>query len=638
MEYPTSDKYEATDPSLTESQVELASDIGSNGSIGVCLEAELSSPTMEGLLCSEVACDAEEEKAQLAQLETIRVAAESEAEIRATEKRRLNAAIKTLSQVATEQIDRMDEAKARLAVLEQIRLHAETKVYERAEREIRLEAEIEALRQTEAAQLKRIEEAEVEARRLTEEQTRVNAAAETRRRAAAEVLQQVEHASRRLAEEEEQRLEHLEAIRAKAEAAAQKRAEKERMLNSQLLAFSEAAAEQIKRIEKAEADLRQAEQALLQFEENARARSEQVANRLAELDTLCQVAVEEHSRTEAKARTLAEEEQPPLGDLEMLGTQAEPVAQHHADEEQPLIAEIEALQEIQAHQPTEVTLAATKEELQEAEWEQNVDLGTGVVTVTSDETEALPNDLQAGTYNVETATSCSTSGPSSQSSVSATDEVELLSNESIVSTVSEAGLQVASEEIPSLASLAESFRTVDPVERAKVLQELARLDKNDAFSVITGLFDDSSEEVRNGAARALYELSTDRAEAFTHALREAPPERRRQIIRALESSGLAAEAIDRLAEESREKTYDAYSLLFLMAKAGEFQSLLQTIVKHHNSSVRLTIIKMLTFSGRPEIIPALRSLAVRGALPIEVRSALMESIYQMSSNARERAA
>jgi hypothetical protein len=204
------------------------------------------------------------------------------------------------------------------------------------------------------------------------------------------------------------------------------------------------------------------------------------------------------------------------------------------------------------------------------------------------------------------------------------------------SSISEESLEDEIEQMPG-TSLVERLRTDDPALRAKAFKELSRLDQNDAFNMITGLFDDSSEEIRNSAARALYNLNTSRAETFTRALREAPPERRRQIIRALDCSGLAAEAIESLAGESREKTYDAFSVLFLMAKAGEFQTLLHTIEKHSVSAVRLSVIKLLTFSNRPDIIPALRSLAVRGALPIEVRSALMESIYEISSNARERA-
>jgi HEAT repeats len=97
------------------------------------------------------------------------------------------------------------------------------------------------------------------------------------------------------------------------------------------------------------------------------------------------------------------------------------------------------------------------------------------------------------------------------------------------------------------------------------------------------------------------------------------------------SSGLANEAISNLTGESREKTYDAFSLLFLMSKAGEIQPLMQAIEKHPSNDIRLAVIKLLALSGQPEILPAFRRIAVRGALPPEVRSALMEAIYQITS-------
>ena len=82
---------------------------------------------------------------------------------------------------------------------------------------------------------------------------------------------------------------------------------------------------------------------------------------------------------------------------------------------------------------------------------------------------------------------------------------------------------------------------------------------------------------------------------------------------------------------NREETYDAFSILFLMAKAGEVEMLLQTIERHPDTEVQLSVIKLLTFCNQPEIIPAFRSLAIRGALPTEVRSAMMEAIYQITS-------
>jgi hypothetical protein len=101
---------------------------------------------------------------------------------------------------------------------------------------------------------------------------------------------------------------------------------------------------------------------------------------------------------------------------------------------------------------------------------------------------------------------------------------------------------------------------------------------------------------------------------------------------------LAGEAVSHLTGESREKTYDAFSLLFLMAKAGEVHPLMQAIEEYPNVEVRIAVVKLLALSGQPEIVPAFRRLAVRGSLPSEVRSAVMEAIYQISSQARETAA
>ena len=171
----------------------------------------------------------------------------------------------------------------------------------------------------------------------------------------------------------------------------------------------------------------------------------------------------------------------------------------------------------------------------------------------------------------------------------------------------------------------------DASERASSILALSRLNTDEAFNEICLAFDDPSEEVRNAAARALYDLNEDRADSFTRALRESPLERRRQIGAALAGSGLAEEAVSNLTGESRDKTYDAFSLLFLMAKAGEVTPLIRAIESHHDNEVRLAVVKLLALSGQHDILPAFRRLAVRGSLPTEVRSAVMEAIYQISS-------
>jgi len=112
-----------------------------------------------------------------------------------------------------------------------------------------------------------------------------------------------------------------------------------------------------------------------------------------------------------------------------------------------------------------------------------------------------------------------------------------------------------------------------PEVRAAAVIDLGRTEGESGFQDICKAFDDVAPEVRNAAAQTLYELNPDRAGSFTRALREAPIDRRRRIGSSLAGSGLAAEAIGHLTGEEGKKTYDAFSLLFLMSKAGEVQPL-----------------------------------------------------------------
>jgi len=120
-------------------------------------------------------------------------------------------------------------------------------------------------------------------------------------------------------------------------------------------------------------------------------------------------------------------------------------------------------------------------------------------------------------------------------------------------------------------------------------------------------------------------------------LREASPDRRRKIGAAIAGSGLAGDAINSLAGESREKTHNAFSILFLMAKAGEVQPLMHAIKDHSDLEVRLAVIKLLALSNQPQSLPGLRSLVMRGSLPPDVHAAVMEAIYSLSPDAFENA-
>jgi HEAT repeat protein len=153
---------------------------------------------------------------------------------------------------------------------------------------------------------------------------------------------------------------------------------------------------------------------------------------------------------------------------------------------------------------------------------------------------------------------------------------------------------------------------------------------NSKFDHIAGLLDDPTSAVREKAVRDLYGLDPDRAATLVNeALRDGSTEERRRIGGALADSGLLYEAIDDLMAENHEHCYSAFSLLFLVAKAGVVEPLTSVIEKNPSLDLSLAVIRLLASSGEPDVVATLERLASNVSLPQELRSAAAESINQI---------
>lgn len=583
-----------------------------------------------------------EEERQRAEQEATRKRAEEEARQRAEAEAARKRAEEEARQQAEEQARRRaeEEATARKLAEEEARQRAEEEARRKAEEEARIRAEKEARA--------RAEEEEARRRRAEAERQRVEEEAQARQRA------QEEEARRRA---EEARIRAEEEARQRAEVEARQRAEEERRQ-----------AEEARRAEEArlraeeEARQREAEAARQRAEEEARARAEEARQR-AEEDR--RRAEEEAARQRAEAeaaRVRAEEEaESARAEAELSRLRAEAEATRLRSEEelarrqviQPdVAASLVDPNEVKEIAPSET---ASLDVVQDSLIERNDGTAAGWVEVDISEPEIVRHATpikQSPAAPVEQEKSIAEVSPEpimaepmpeppaffQQSAPEAVapelgDEPRAASpTKEIDAAISDKGIAPVGEDLSTVPSaILKRLSSEDDNERATAVADLGRLGGDDSFREITAAFDDPAPGVRDAAARSLYNLQSDRAASFTRALREAPPERRRAIGAALASSGLANEAIGHLMGESREKTYDAFSLLFLMSKAGEVQPLLRAIEDHPNNEVRLAVVKLLALSGQQEILPAFRRLAVRGSLPTEVRSAVMEAIYQISS-------
>ena len=155
-----------------------------------------------------------------------------------------------------------------------------------------------------------------------------------------------------------------------------------------------------------------------------------------------------------------------------------------------------------------------------------------------------------------------------------------------------------------------------------------------SFRDISALLEDESAATRQWAVRKLYELDADLAATRVNcALKDGSPQQRRNIGTALADSGLLFEAIDDLMAENHERCYGAFSLLFLVAKAGVVQPLVSVIENHPNIDLRLAVIRLLASSKEMQVVSALQGIANNATLPPELRTATIKAINQITSQA-----
>ncbi len=490
----------------------------------------------------------------------------------------------------------------------------------------RLRSEEEALRTTaDQIVLRRAEvdaereKADAEAQRLVEAHARMQAAAETgaqaeaeRSRLEAEINQRTATALRLLeetrrrgqeeqerlqeetryhAEEQHQRLAEMELLKTRAEVESRELTETEQQILSQVNSLRFADLQTRKRIEDAEARRHAAEAAyrlvaekVQRVEAEAHARAKEEEQMLAKLEAERRtVAVEAQSR-EAQERRIREEiamfhrleeqERPRLeaATLERMEAEArlQYVRQHAKGEgEIPLSAEEKG--SVPGHDRGIAAEHAAPTNSQEHLSEDRIqNASSAAVEVQKDFTEASA----VGPGKVTTAAGDVGDG------VDGIDHVDGMT---------------ASTATPSIFAY---LNSVDPYKRAAAVAELARSRSQDAFSLILNCFDDSSPHVRNAAARAFRKLEPNRTvDLFNRAMEESPDERRRNIGAAIAASGLAAEAINHLVSENREETYNALSILFVMAKTGEVGPLVRALEEHPGDEIGKAVAKLLTLSG-----------------------------------------
>ncbi|MGH9873389.1 MAG: HEAT repeat domain-containing protein [Pyrinomonadaceae bacterium] len=501
------------------------------------------------------------ETAQRAEAERLRHeahAANSEAQ------EQLNQELERLRQVGEEVARRHKEVEA-----------ARERADEEEQRLLETQARIQAAEEARAQTAMESSQIEAEINQQAEEQLRL--LEETRRRREQEQAR-LQYEVRVRAEKEQQHLAELEVMKTSAEVESKGLAEKERHILGEIDSLRIADADTRRRIEDAEARRRAAADA-----------SRLIAERV--------------QRVEAEAHARAKEEARMLAKLEAERRNAAIDAQSRAEQEKRIREEIEMFRRLEEEERPRVEeatlqLADAESRLQERKDRLKEEVETRVVAeeefITVGEQRASTVETSAATHWQDKATETSAAVPRDETprpvvgSWSAAD----VADSAVDANSDETG---ASAVTPAIATY---LNSVDPYKRAAAVAELARSGSPDAFSRIAVCFDDPSPHVRNAAARALRKLEPDRTvDLFNRALEEASADRRRKIGAAIAASGLATDAINNLASASREDTYNALSILFVMAKTGEVEPLVDALKEHGDDEIGKAVSKLLTLSG-----------------------------------------
>lgn len=166
--------------------------------------------------------------------------------------------------------------------------------------------------------------------------------------------------------------------------------------------------------------------------------------------------------------------------------------------------------------------------------------------------------------------------------------------------------------------------------RRRIPQAIERRSDPDTFQRLATSLNDSSLANRGPAIRKLYNLDPERAATFLNiTLQECTPDERQQIAAALEASGLVDEAIRNLTANNHSRSYRAFSLLFLVAKAGAIRPLLRIIESHSNMQLRLALIRLLGSSRPPDLVFQFQRLLANNALPMELSIAVKEALTNL---------
>jgi HEAT repeats len=166
-------------------------------------------------------------------------------------------------------------------------------------------------------------------------------------------------------------------------------------------------------------------------------------------------------------------------------------------------------------------------------------------------------------------------------------------------------------------------------QRSVAVTTLSEFDHESVFETILLACADPTREVRAAAARALFHLTFDRAEAWARIANLREQGRMIQMARAAIEADLVERSFDRLVHRDRKYAYEAFALVTLLIRAGETEVVAEHLQKTTDSKVRRAILHTIKVSKNKHGLEALKSILAKKNLSPELQEDVDKTIEEM---------
>lgn len=222
------------------------------------------------------------------------------------------------------------------------------------------------------------------------------------------------------------------------------------------------------------------------------------------------------------------------------------------------------------------------------------------------------------------------------------DQLPISSDPSLLDAIEQASEEFEEDEaIRELAvKILAAFRTRNSVEalsqialydlsvavRSKAITALTDFDHESVFETILLACADPTREVRVVAARGLFRLSFDRADAWKRLLSTNDKFRMAQAVRAASEAGIVQKSFDRLINDDTRAAYEAFALTSLVVRSGEAGMVFDAIRDHRDERVKLALLHVLRVMRDDDSLKHLDNYLSENKLPVDVANQIAGAI------------